>query len=422
VNLIDRLPKEVQGLLRQIGELGNRVEVQTYAVGGFVRDLILGVSNLDLDVTVEGDGRYFAESLAREIGGEVLSYDRFGTATLILHKNGPIGRMDIATARRERYPYPGALPEVEPGTIAEDLFRRDFTINAMAMALNPDRFGELVDLYGGLKDLKEGLIRVMHDRSFIDDPTRLFRAVRFETRYDFRLEPHTASLVERAIRDDMPLKVSRGRIWHELRLILAEEVPEKPIGRLCEIGLLTFVNPDLDASEDTMRFFGRIRDALAELRRIGVRDRVDLSLVYFAAMIRGFREDQIHEICREFGLSKEEERKLLDSLQIQHLRFDSDRRSRIYRAFEGRCIESLLFLLAKTDDERVKSFTVEYLIDLRYVKPLISGEDLKALGLKPGPIFGKILRDAFDGQLDRELTSRSDLRGFLIRRGYIKCQ
>ncbi|HID56203.1 TPA: CCA tRNA nucleotidyltransferase, partial [Candidatus Poribacteria bacterium] len=258
---VDRLPENVRRLLRRIGRIGEDAGVRTYAVGGFVRDLILGVPNLDLDVTVEGDGRRFAEVLARKMGGDVISYDRFGTATLSLGE-GPIERMDVVTARRERYPHPGALPEVEPATIREDLFRRDFTINAMAMALNPNRFGQIVDFYGGLRDLRGKIIRVMHDMSFIDDPTRLFRCVRFEARYDFTVEPHTSSLFRRAIDEGMPLRVSRQRIWHEMKLILAEDLPEKPIRRMSEVGLLRFISPDLEVSDETIRLFGGIRGAL----------------------------------------------------------------------------------------------------------------------------------------------------------------
>lgn len=416
---VDRLPENVRRLLRRIGRIGEDAGVRTYAVGGFVRDLILGVPNLDLDVTVEGDGRRFAEVLARKMGGDVISYDRFGTATLSLGE-GPIERMDVVTARRERYPHPGALPEVEPATIREDLFRRDFTINAMAMALNPNRFGQIVDFYGGLRDLRGKIIRVMHDMSFIDDPTRLFRCVRFEARYDFTVEPHTSSLFRRAIDEGMPLRVSRQRIWHEMKLILAEDLPEKPIRRMSEVGLLRFISPDLEVSDETIRLFGRIRGALDLLRRSGVKDELNLPLVYLAAMISHLHTDAIRTLCRELSLSGEEERILTDSREVLEVKL-GEGRSGIYRAFEGRSVESLLFLLAKTDDERVKSSVVEYLTGLRHIKPIVSGDDLKEMGLKPGPIFGEILREAFNAQLDGELRSRSQLRQFLISRGYIRC-
>jgi len=420
MKLADRLPENIRKFLGRIGRIGEDAGIQAYAVGGFVRDLILGVPNLDLDVTVEGDGRWFAEMLARKMGGEVISYDRFGTATLSLRES-PIERMDVVTARRERYPYPGALPEVEPGTIREDLFRRDFTINAIAMALNPNRFGQIVDLYGGLRDLREGIIRVLHDMSFIDDPTRLFRCVRFETRYDFVVEPHTSSLFRRAVDDEMPFRVSRQRIWHEMRLILAEDLPEKPIKRMREVGLLRFVSPDVDASDETMRLFGGIRRALDLLRKLGIKDVMDLPLVYFAAMICHFHLDAIRAICREFSLSREEERILMDSKEILDVEVGRSR-SEIYRAFEGRSPESLLFLLAKTGDERVKSSVVEYLKELRHIEPIVSGDDLKKMGLKPGPVFGEILREAFDAQLDGELKSRYQLEKFLISRGYMRCR
>ena len=408
MNLADRFPKELEGLLRRIGEIGERAGFTVYAVGGFVRDLILGVPNFDLDVVVEGDGRLFARRLAEEMGGEVVSYDRFGTATVRL-EGERIERLDVVTARKERYPHPGALPEVEPGTMRDDLFRRDFTINAMAVKLNPSGYGELLDPFDGLGDLKRGLIRVMHDKSFIDDPTRIFRAARFEQRYDFRIEPHTESLIRQAVEINAPLTVSRQRIWHEIYLILSEPIPEKPILRLQELDALRFFRSDL--SREGIGLFPRIRKFHGEIKGL-VESEIDLPIAYLAALIGGYTPRAVREFCREFGLSKEIEDKLIDSVMLARFEGSLDRPSAIYRSFERKSIESLIFFVALKGDE-VKGAVIEYLTRLRHVKPLVKGDDLKRLGLKPGPIFGPLLKRLFDMQLDGQLRDKSELSDLL---------
>ncbi|MFA5389637.1 MAG: CCA tRNA nucleotidyltransferase [Candidatus Omnitrophota bacterium] len=212
-------------IIKIVGKIADKSGIPAYIVGGPVRDKLLGRSNADndMDFVVEGDGIKFAEVLNKELRGKLTAYRAFGTATIKLKKK----RIDIVTARKEIYKRPAAYPDVKPGTIEDDLFRRDFTINAMALGVNKKNFGKLVDFYGGQKDLKKGLIRVLHEKSFIDDPTRIFRAVRFSVRFGFKIEPGTKNLMREAVVDGYLGEVNAGRIRKEIEAFLKEKNPKK---------------------------------------------------------------------------------------------------------------------------------------------------------------------------------------------------
>ncbi|MCX5693072.1 MAG: hypothetical protein NTX47_05255 [Candidatus Omnitrophica bacterium] len=210
-------------IIEIVGKIADKLKIPAYTVGGPVRDKLLGISNCDLDFVVEGDGIKFAEALNKKLKGRLTAYKAFGTATIKLKGK----RIDIVTSRKETYTHPAAYPTVKPGAIKDDLFRRDFTINAMAIGLNKKNFGRLVDFYGGRKDLKKGIIRIMHDKSFMDDPTRIFRAVRFSVRFGFKIEPHTKKLIKEAVLDGFLGEVNAGRIRKEIELFLKEKNPKK---------------------------------------------------------------------------------------------------------------------------------------------------------------------------------------------------
>lgn len=205
-----KLPK----LLKEIGEIADKEDINAFVVGGFVRDALLGIDDKDIDIVVEANAINFAKILGKKWGVEPVLHEGFKTATI--EKSGY--RIDVVTARKERYKKPAVLPEITPATIREDLLRRDFTINAMAVSLNKKDFGKLVDFYNGQKDLKDKKIRVMHDKSFIDDPTRIFRAIRFQKRLGFIIEPHTQKLMTDAINIGMIGKLKKQRVKKELDL------------------------------------------------------------------------------------------------------------------------------------------------------------------------------------------------------------
>jgi len=223
IGIAKKFSKDIFNIIKTVGEAADRIGLSIYIVGGPVRDVLLDVSNYDLDFVVEGDGIKFANALNERLKGELRLHRAFKTAT-ILYKDA---RIDVVTARSETYERPASYPDVVPGTIKEDLFRRDFTINAMAVCLNKKNFGNLIDFFGGLKDLKKGVIKIMHDKSFIDDPTRIFRAVRFSTRFKFKIEPKTKRLMKKAILAGAIGEVNRGRIKKEIELFLKEKNPLK---------------------------------------------------------------------------------------------------------------------------------------------------------------------------------------------------
>jgi tRNA nucleotidyltransferase (CCA-adding enzyme) len=215
----EQFPERVMALLERIGALAASQGARAYLVGGPVRDLILGVDNLDLDITVEGDAMALGRQLAHQLGSRIYSYKKYLTCTV----KGRDFKIDFATARKESYEKPAAMPKVKPGTLRDDLRRRDFTINAMAVSLSPRDFGALIDPFGGLRDLGGKIVRVMHGRSFVDDPTRIFRAIRFSGRLGFRMDPRTLSLARSAVAHGMTDRLENYRIHNELNLIMKEK-------------------------------------------------------------------------------------------------------------------------------------------------------------------------------------------------------
>jgi tRNA nucleotidyltransferase (CCA-adding enzyme) len=216
------VPANVKPLLERIGRAAQLQRLPAYAVGGCVRDWLLGqTQSLDLDVMVEGDGVAFARALGRELGVGVLAHEQFGTATLTIESV----RLDVASCRKETYAAPAAYPKVEPARLQDDLFRRDFTINAMAIALAPERFGQLVDPFHGLEDLRAKRLRVLHPKSFVDDPSRILRAARFVPRFDCSLDPDTERALRQAGADGLLERLNRGRLRRELEHLAEESNP-----------------------------------------------------------------------------------------------------------------------------------------------------------------------------------------------------
>jgi tRNA nucleotidyltransferase (CCA-adding enzyme) len=244
------LPLEQLTLLRLVADEASARGLPVYIVGGFVRDLLMGQPSLDLDIVVVGDAVSLARALARKHGGKLTAHPRFGTATIENSREQRVESsdqsnqslisnlysLDFITARRETYAQPAALPDVTPSTIEDDIRRRDFTINTLAVRLDGAHFGELYDLYNGASDIERGLIRVLHPASFLDDPTRMFRAVRYEQRYGFTIAPESLALIPAARPLAAALSAERAR--HELDLIFDEARAASMLARLDELGLL----------------------------------------------------------------------------------------------------------------------------------------------------------------------------------------
>ncbi len=399
IDISELAPRDA-ALLRSLGEVARARGVRAYIVGGVVRDLLLGVPTSDLDVVVEDRAEAFAAAALEALGGSYKTYARFGTA-LFLPGDGT--RVDIATARSETYASPGALPNVDPGTIGEDLVRRDFTINAMAASILAEDEGRLIDEHGGLEDLRDGTLRVLHDRSFLDDPTRLLRAVRFQARFGFAIEPLTDRLLESATASRALDTVTGERIMNEINLIVAENRPEPALLTLVDRGLTAAIEacwrPErgrvaslLDALDGAPEHGRRaLILALLEPVRPACRDRV-------ADRLRAGR--RLRAAIRDLVL--------FDDVSAEALASARPPRSEVHRLLRGHSTDVLALAVARDPGGAVASMVRLYLEELAGVEIALSGADLIELGFQEGEKLGRALDALRRARLDGFAASRED--------------
>lgn len=412
----ERLPKRIIDLLKSFGEVADSLDYNAYTIGGFIRDLILKFDNLDIDIVIEGDGIKFAQEYAKRYPARIRSHTKFKTAVLIF----PDGfKVDVATARSEYYESPAAMPIVELSSIKMDLYRRDFTINTLAVKLNPRHYGILIDFFGAQKDLKERAIRVLHNLSFVEDPTRAFRAVRFEQRFGFKIGKLTANLIENAIRIGGIEKLAPKRVITELQLILNEEDPLPVIKRLIDLKLLQAVQPELILTQKVELLFGEIRTVLAWFDLLYLNEPYEKWLVYFLALTQPVT--QFVELRQRLGLSKKafeiimlcrgEGEKVLMTLQKN----PKLSRSEIYKILSSLPNEVLLFLMAKTNQEASRKAISLYFTQLKSIRISVGGEDLKNLGIAPGPRYKTILNDLLEARLNGKVLTHEDEIAYVIK-------
>lgn len=412
-----RLPKKIQGLLFLIGQKADSQGYRVYAVGGFVRDLILGEENYDLDIVVEPNALDFARELNRFLDGSINLFEQFGTAKIVLRDGLKI---DLATARTEFYSQPGALPQVELSTIKQDLFRRDFTINTMAFHLNIEKFGNFLDFFDGLKDTRQGLIRVLYNLSFVEDPLRILRAIRFEQRYDFIIEEETLAFLDNALKNRVINKVSRERLFEEISLIFQERDPVKVIKRLNDFKLLPVLFPKVDIDIDTFNLLEEVQKVLFYFHQGLEITKLKKSVPYLCALYYHENIKEIHSVLYQVRLPRDIKKRVLLTLETtpeiaQKLAEKGVNPSLVYEYLKPLPMESLIFLSACSNNLRVWGYIKEYLERLRYEFPLITGEDLKELGYKPGPLFKEVLEEVKKAKMDKKVKSRDEEIRFVIK-------
>ncbi len=417
------LPVPLLDLLLEARDTANQMGYSLYAVGGFVRDLLLGSPTLDLDLVVEGDAIALARRLAKQLRARVTSHGRFGTSKVIL--GGTAGTslppsLDFVTARTEFYQHPTALPEVERSSIKQDLYRRDFTINTMAICLDRDRYGQLIDFYGGERDLNDKLIRVLHNLSFVEDPTRILRAVRFEQRLGFEIETRTAELINAAL----PLldRITGERLRHELESMLEEREPELILKRLDELGVLRRLEPGLRYDAWLEGKLGAARQSLQRqqesLSEAGVSEEasssqvpapIDQKHLLLALLTYRLTKAQLDRFVARLRFSQEVAKYLHEVRQLrgQSWRLDKPtlKPSRVYRmlhTFSPRAITAFSFA---ADSPTVRDYVLLYLNRLRYVRLHVRGDFLMKEGLPPGPAYGEILDRLLYARLDGRLRT-----------------
>ncbi len=406
----DRLPVKIIKFLKRIGGLGDKEKKSVFVVGGFVRDLILGVPNYDIDIVVEGDGISFADKLAQGLKAKVRKHKKFGTAVIYLSDGFKI---DVATARTEYYHYPAALPQVTGSSIEADLYRRDFTINALAICLNKDRFGRLIDFFGGERDLKKGIIRALHDLSFVEDPTRIFRAVRFEQRYGFRIDRPTRHLIRTAVNLEMFDWLTNQRLLEELILILSEKEPVKAIKRMSEFNELRFIHPRIELTRDLKQLFKSLKVAIEWVRKKLPHEKINSWLIYFLALLDNLDKNETQQVINKFIFSRRNGNLILLSKEkgpqlSNNLRTKGLKNSEIFCQLMGLPLEVLVYLLAKAGSSREEERIKKFISELRKIHPLIQGKDLAGLGIKEGPVYKEIFRNILWNKLDGKIKTKKD--------------
>jgi tRNA nucleotidyltransferase (CCA-adding enzyme) len=373
-----------------------------YLVGGAVRDVLMGEPNFDVDVAVEGDGIALGQVLARELGGRVVPHEKFGTA-IVLYGNG--GRVDVATARTEFYDHPGALPTVEQASIRQDLYRRDFTINAMAVSLKGADFGRLVDYFGGHRDLAGGVVRVLHNLSFIDDPTRIFRGVRYESRYGFRMDAHTFGLAKACVEMDLVGELSSSRVRDELQALLSEERVGDSVRRMAELGIDRAIHPHLAADEETVRLI----EAVDSLREAYAPEAPAWRL-RLAVLARRLGSTEVLDWAERLKLRRRDAERIADAVavapRLRDLVGATKEPAALWQRVAPHDPDGALLALA-TSRGRARKRLERYFEELRDVTLEISGGDLAELGLGESPQVGAVLEELRRRKLNGELDGRA---------------
>jgi len=405
-NRLRKLSPQFKKILKTSSTLANSSGFNIYLIGGVVRDLILKRKVFDLDIVVEGNAIAFVKKLASLLKSEFRRHHSFGTATLYFDGH----KIDFATARTESYSHRGALPKVLPSSLAKDLLRRDFTINAMAISLNKADYGELVDIYNGLEDLKKGLIRVLHPESFQDDPTRILRAIRFEQRFSFEIEPGTFKLMKEALAKQSLELVGHHRLRDEITLILKEPSPSGYIKRINGLAGFSFLDRGIKLDKESFRLFARIKESVLYYeKRFKKYRKLEVWLLYLAAILIKLPASRLKKFFHDFGFRKGE-RAVVSSIEksinkIKRLGKHT-KASNIYRILEPYSFESILFFYAYYREKSLRKNIEHFLDKLVNIRLKIKGRDLKAMNLKPDILYNKILKKTLYSKIDKGLKGK----------------
>ncbi|MDQ0254306.1 tRNA nucleotidyltransferase/poly(A) polymerase/CBS domain-containing protein [Evansella vedderi] len=407
--LEEQLSDKVYSLLMLIRKESSNLGIKAYLVGGMVRDLFLKRSNQDMDVVVEGDGLKLAKHLQEKYGGQLRYHEKFGTAAWRHPSNI---KVDLISARTEFYNYPGALPEVEKSTIKEDLFRRDFTFNAMAISLDKEQFGTLLDFFHGYEDLLEGKLKILHNLSFVEDPTRILRAIRFESRLGFAMDSQTEGLAKQSANN--LLTVSKSRIANELKRLFIEEDPVYGVKRMAELGVLPFLLNTLESRNIINIRIKRLSRYIITLKKEGITlDSVWISFLLLLTPLKREKDklwlyslnkgdqmllEDLYELVKDNPLEK----KYPDLLGDWH------------QHFSGISIETMLvFITLLPEETSLKG--LKYILSREKMQKKVTGADLKQFGLQPSPKFKELLLNAEALQLNNPELSKEKILEKIIQ-------
>ena len=402
------MPEQMLEKIRLISRVAGELKSGVFIVGGFVRDLIMDVNDFDLDITAEKDGIALAERLNRDFNGHFSRHKRFGTASIVLPDKS---KLDVATSRKEIYETPASLPKVFPGSIRDDLARRDFSINAIAVDVSPDGFGQVIDFFQGRQDIQNRIIRVLHDLSFIDDPTRMLRAVRFEQRFGFKIESHTLSLLQQACGQKMLEEVHKHRLRDEFILILKEPQALKCLKRMQELCGFDFICPGFCFTQAQFKRIEAVSQAYHWYQEhCAHKHKLELWLLYLMVILEGLEIGQLKNTLKEFAFHKRECDKVISFKTdipklIPHLETAASP-SHIYKILFPLSYEAVVLVLLEADSPELKAKVKDYLQHYSRVQIHLKGEDLKGLGIVPGPRFQEILKRLLYARLDGKFKDR----------------
>lgn len=409
--LKERFPRRIILLLKEFGDVADRLGYSAYLVGGVVRDLFLKKENLDIDIVIEGDGIRFAEELAKQREVKIRSHRKFGTVVLIF----PDGfKVDIATARIEYYESPAAPPSVEMSSLKMDLYRRDFTINTLAVKLNKREYGTLVDHFSALKDIREKVIRVLHNLSFVEDPTRVLRAIRFEQRFGFKIGRLTLALMKNAVAINCFKALSGRRFFLEIRLLLMEKEPVRAIERMAEFDLFRFLSPEIKLDKEMKVLLREIRGVLYWFDHLYLDETYEPWKVYWHALTSGLETMALNDLMLHMQVGEVETKrfvtqrsnvyKVLDKLY----RFQGDNNYALYTLLSQYDTDILLYMMAKARNRGVRRLISQYFTRLKDAETVLQGKDLKEMGFTPGPIYREILDNLLEARLNHAVRTRDD--------------
>jgi tRNA nucleotidyltransferase (CCA-adding enzyme) len=375
------------------------------------------IDNLDVDLVIEGDGIEFAEAFAKENPCRVRPHHKFGTAVLVF----PDGfKIDVATARVEYYLEPAALPTVEYSSIKQDLYRRDFTINTLAVRLNPTAFGELIDFYAAQRDIKERVIRILHSLSFVEDPSRILRAMRFERRFGFIIGRHTMNLIRNAVRLDLIARLPKPRLFGELQLILKEEDPVAILRRLSEFNIGPSIHPGITLDRNQLDLLEATAEILVWFSLLFLEEKVEKAGVLFLALLDPLAPKEAVAFAAELGAG----RRLREWVRIAKLEADGLLNtlmgSRVVsRKFVYDCLsplpnEVILYMMARSKHPDIKRYISLYFTQLKNVRPLVKGKDLQNQGYPPGPGYKRIFDELLERKFAGELRTKAAEMSFVL--------
>jgi tRNA nucleotidyltransferase (CCA-adding enzyme) len=327
-------------------------------------------------------------------------------------------KLDVATARTEYYESPAALPKVETSSIKKDLYRRDFTINTLAIKLNPKDFGLLMDFFGSQRDLKEKTIRVLHNLSFIEDPTRAFRAIRFSERFGFKISKHAENLIKSTVKMNLFEKLSGPRLYEELLLLFNETEPDRALKKLSDLGLLKVIHPALTFNEELEETLKSLHETVSWFNLLFLEEKTDRGVLYLMALLSELKEEEAEAAAERLSpppkIKDMIDRGISKAREVAK-RLPSEDPVEIYNLLRKLRLETILLAMALSKDRLKQKVISRYLTELRKIEPILKGEDLKKIGVKPGPVYSKILKELLEEKLRGHLKSREDEERFVRR-------